>query len=130
MIKVSAKLSARARVGVAGLGLGMLMVMAGAGEVHAQDSRTLAKFLANCNTDRGDCRDNLHDYTVAAAAQGMICMPKDVSVNEAVSQELDWLRTAASQKEDLNSGNAEDGEWAAISTLYPCAGDNVQTATR
>ena len=130
MTKVSAKLSARARVGVAGLGLGMLMVMAGAGSVHAEDTRTLSRFLASCNSNNRDCRDNLHDYTLAASNQGMICMPKDVSVNEAVSQELDWLRSVAAQKADLISGSAEDGEWAAISTLYPCAGDNVQTATR
>jgi len=127
-MKVSAKLSARARAGMAGLSLGVLMVMAGAGVVHAQDSRTLSKFLANCAIDKGNCRDNLHDYTMAASTQGMICMPKDVSINQAVNQELDWLRTTAAQKDELNSGSAEDGEWAAISTLYPCASDSVHTA--
>lgn len=125
----SGRLLTWARAGVACLGLGMVLVSLGAGDAQAQDTRTLAKFLSNCNLDTANCRDNLHDYTMAANGQGMICMPKNVSVNEAVSQELEWLRSAAAQKEDLNSGSAEDGEWAAISTLYPCAGD-TQTAAR
>jgi len=127
MTMVSAKV--RARTGIACLSLGVLMALAGAGDVHAQDSRTLSRFLASCNTDMANCRDNLHDYTLAASTQGMICMPKDVSINEAVRQELDWLRNIAAQRDDLSTGSAEDGEWAAISTLYPCAG-STQTAAR
>ena len=129
MTMVTAQWSARARAGIACLGLGVVMALAGAGDVHAQDTRTLSRFLASCNTDMADCRNNLHDYTLAASTQGMICMPKDVSINEAVRQELDWLRNMAAQRDDLSSGSAEDGEWAAISTLYPCAG-NTQTAAR
>ncbi len=130
MTMASTQWSARARTGIACLSLGVLMVLTGTGKAHAEDTRTLAKFLANCNISSRDCRDNLHDYTLAASNQGMICIPKDLSINEAVSQELDWLRSAAAQKEDFSSGNAEDGEWAAVSTLYPCAGDSLQTATR
>ena len=127
MTTVSPKV--RVRAAFAYLGLGVLMAVASAGDSHAGDTRTLSKFLASCNADKASCRDNLHDYTLAASTQGMICMPKDVSISDAVRQELDWLRTMAAQRDDLNSGSAEDGEWAAISTLYPCAGD-TQTAAR
>lgn len=112
-------------------GLGMLTAFAGASDVHAEDTRTLAKFLSSCNGDWKTCRDNLHDYTYAASSQGMICMPKDLSMKEAVSQEFDWLRNVGAQKEEINSGNVEDAEWAAVSTLWPCANaTNAQTAER
>ncbi|MDE1939673.1 MAG: hypothetical protein KGI68_11670 [Alphaproteobacteria bacterium] len=131
MTRASARLSARMRAAAASLSLGMLMVLGGASDVHAQDTRTLAKFLSSCNSDRNGCRDNLHDYTLAASRQGMICMPKDLSINEAVGQELDWLRNVGAQKDEINNGNAEDAEWTAISTLWPCASDaTTETAAR
>ena len=92
------------------------------GTAHAQDTRTLQEFLRSCNTNFAACRDNLHDYIEAADTQGMICKPKSVSYNEAVAQSLDWLRQKGDQDAALAGGNAEDGEWTAISTLYPCAG--------
>jgi hypothetical protein len=117
----SKRLLAWARAGVACLGLGMVLVSLGAGDAQAQDTRTLAKFLSSCNLDAKDCRYNLHDYTMAAKDQNMICMPKDISINEAVDKELDWLRNVGAQKEDIYSGNAEDAEWTAMSTLWPCS---------
>ena len=90
------------------------------GTANAQDTRTLQEFLRSCNMNSANCRDNLHDYIEAADTQGMICKPKDVSYGEAVSQSLDWLRQKGDADQTLAQGNAEDGEWTAISTLYPC----------
>jgi hypothetical protein len=113
-----ARLSAKACA--AYLGLGVALVVAGTGNVQAQGTRTLATFLTSCNSDVTQCKYNLHDYTLAAADQGMICMPKGLSINDAISQELDWLRNVGAQKSDLYTGNVEDAEWAAMSTLWPC----------
>ena len=90
------------------------------GTANAQDTRTLQQFLRSCNTSASACRDNLHDYIEAADSQGMICKPKDVSHNRAVDQSLDWLRRKGDQDQALAQGNAEDGEWTAISSLWPC----------
>lgn len=90
------------------------------GPSQAQDTRTLQEFVRSCNMNNAACRDNLHDYIEAADTQGMICKPKNMSYNEAVAQSLDWLRDKGIQDQTLASGNAEDGEWAAISALYPC----------
>jgi hypothetical protein len=95
-----------------------------AGTANAQDTRTLQQFLRSCNSSSAACRDNLHDYIEAADSQGMICKPKGVSYNEAVEQSLDWLRRQGDQDQALAQGNAEDGEWTAISTLYPCNSNN------
>lgn len=93
------------------------------GSANAQDTRTLQEFLRGCNMNYAACRDSLHDYIEAADTQGMICKPKTMSYNDAVAQSLDWLR----QKGDdatLAKGSYEDGEWTAISTLWPCSGNN------
>jgi hypothetical protein len=90
------------------------------GTAHAQDTRTLQQFLRSCSSNYAGCRDNLHDYLEAADSQGMICKPKSMSYNEAVAQSLDWLRQKGDADPTLATGNAEDGEWTAISTLYPC----------
>jgi len=94
-------------------------VLVAAVPAQAQDNRTLEQFLSSCNIKATDCRLNLHDYIYAADTQGMICMPKDMSLNEAVDESLDWLRRNG-QDPALANGNAEDGEWTAISTLFPC----------
>lgn len=91
------------------------------GSANAQDTRTLQQFLRSCSSNYAACRDNLHDYIEAADSQGMICKPKNVSYNEAVAQSLDWLRQKGDADASLAGGNAEDGEWTAISTLYPCS---------
>ena len=90
------------------------------GTANAQDTRTLQEFLRSCNSNYAACRDNLHDYIEAADTQGMICKPKGISYNEAVAQSLDWLRQKGDADPSLAQGNAEDGEWSAISTLYAC----------
>jgi len=95
-----------------------------AATASAQDTRTLQQFLRSCNTSSAACRDNLHDYIEAADTQGMICKPKDMSYSEAVDQSLDWLRHQSDQDAALAQGNSEDGEWTAISTLWPCANNN------
>jgi hypothetical protein len=94
------------------------------GTANAQDTRTLQQFLRSCNSSAANCRDNLHDYIEAADTQGMICKPKDVSYGRAVDQSLDWLRRQGDQNQALADGNVEDGEWTAISTLYPCNNSN------
>ncbi|HUO97489.1 MAG TPA: hypothetical protein VMU01_02410, partial [Rhizomicrobium sp.] len=91
-----------------------------AASAQAQDSRTLSQFLHSCNANYAACRNDLHDYIEAADTQGMICKPKSMSYNEAVARSLDWLRERDFSDQALADGNAEDGEWAAISTLWPC----------
>ena len=96
-----------------------------AGGVRAADTRTLAQFTQDCNHGAVACHDHLQDYQRAAADQGFVCLPQGLSLNEATGQELDWLRKQGDADEKLNSGSAEDAQWTAISTLWPCKKDDA-----
>ncbi|MBU6297263.1 MAG: hypothetical protein KJS68_03375 [Alphaproteobacteria bacterium] len=89
----------------------------------AKETRSLSDFLSDCTRNSEACRENLHDYLLAAKTQGFICLPDDLSIDRAVSQELDWLRDHGNDDAALDNGNAEDAQWAAITTLWPCKKD-------
>jgi hypothetical protein len=90
------------------------------GGATATDTRTLSQFILVCNTSARSCHANLEDYLRAANDQGFICLPEGLSVEEAGSQELSWLRNEGASDDKLNHGTAEDAQWAAVSTLWPC----------
>lgn len=94
-----------------------------AGGARAADTRTYAQFTRDCYRDSIACRNNVQDYLHAAADQGLICLPQGLSLEEATGQELDWLRKQADADDKLNDGSAEDAQWTAISTLWPCKKD-------
>jgi hypothetical protein len=66
------------------------------------------------------------DYLRAADDQGFVCVPKELALEHAVSQELDWLRQQAAIDAALNNGFAEDAQWTAINTLWPCKQEQPQ----
>jgi len=86
----------------------------------AEDTRTLSQFILVCNTSARSCHANLEDYLRAANDQGFICLPEGLSVEEAGSQELSWLRKEGGSDDALNQGTAEDAQWVAINKLWPC----------
>ena len=86
----------------------------------ATDTRSLGDFLMTCGRDARVCNGNLEDYLRAAKDQGFICLPEDLSLDEAASQELSWLRKEGGSDDALNRGTAEDAQWTAINTLWPC----------
>ena len=95
-------------------------IMTVTGDVRAADTRTLSEFLSYCSTMSRECRGQLGDYLTAASTQGLICLPKDLPLEDAIDQELDWLRHTGAYDDKLFRGNVEDAEWAAASTLWPC----------
>ena len=97
----------------------MMAVLIGSGAA-ATDTRTLAQFILVCNSSPRSCHTNLTDYLRAAKDQGFVCLPEDLSVEEAASQELSWLRKDGASDDVLNQGTAEDAQWVAINKLWPC----------
>jgi hypothetical protein len=94
-----------------------VLIGSGAG---AEDTRTLAQFILVCGNSPRICHANLQDYLRAAKDQGFICLPEDLSLEEAASQELSWLRKEGAADDKVNQGTAEDAQWTAINTLWPC----------
>ena len=90
------------------------------GGATATDTRTLSQFILVCNTSARSCHANLEDYLRAANDQGFICLPEDLSLDEAADQELGWLRRDGGADDALNQGTAEDAQWVAINKLWPC----------
>jgi len=74
-------------------------------------------FMRECVRDEITCRVKLRDYVTAADQQKLICLPQDVSISQAVSEAMSWLRHTGDKYDD---GPYDDALWAAISTLYPC----------
>lgn len=89
----------------------------------AKETRSLSDFLSDCSKNSRVCHGNLHDYLLAAKNQGFVCPPDDLSMDRAVSLELDWLRKEGTADAALYNGNAEDAQWTAITTLWPCKKD-------
>lgn len=105
----------------------LLVCVAGAalmGPAAAADVPTLSQFLMNCDRDVTVCRLKLQDYITASTQQNLICLPKDVSVREASSQTLRWLRDVGTKDDKLYSSSYDDAVWQAISTMWPCKPDS------
>lgn len=86
----------------------------------AQSMPKLSDFLAGCYRDSGACRVKLKDYIVAGETQKILCRPKDVSVSEAVSDMLRWLRSDETHPASLNDQPFDDGLYEAAIKLFPC----------
>jgi hypothetical protein len=97
----------------------VVVVLLGSNAV-ANETRSLSDFLSDCSKNSRVCHGNLHDYLLAAKTQGFVCLPEDLPIDRAVNQELDWLRQQSSDDAALYKGNAEDAQWTAITTLWPC----------
>ena len=98
----------------------------GAGGASATDTRTLADFLLLCNNSPRGCHANLEDYLQAAKDQGFVCLPQDLSLDDAVRAELSWLQKQGAADDKLNQGSAEDAQWTAINALWPCKKEQPQ----
>lgn len=101
----------------------LLVLVAGAAMVtpaSAQELPTLSQFLASCSRDTGACKVKLKDYVTAAQSQQNICIPDGVSINQAVSETLRWLKYDTTRAPTLKDGPFDDGLFAATTTLYPC----------
>ncbi len=92
-----------------------------ASAASAQDVPTLSKFLSECFRDGNVCRMKMKDYVNAAVSQKSMCLPKDVSVNEAAAEILRWLRADDTHPASLNDQAFDDAIYAATLKLYPCA---------
>jgi nitroreductase len=92
----------------------------GTGGAGATDTRTLSEFLVVCRSSPRTCHANIEDYLLAARDQGFVCLPQDLSLKDAASEELSWLRNDGAADAALKQGTAEDAQWTAINTLWPC----------
>lgn len=90
---------------------------------QAQEVPKLRDFLMGCSRDTAPCKLKLKDYVTAANTQKIICLPKDVSTNEASGDVLRWLRSDAA--EPLKDAPYDDALFEAATKLYPCAADSV-----
>lgn len=90
---------------------------------QAQDVPKLRDFLMSCSRDSGPCKVKLKDYVTAANAQKIICLPKDVSINEAAGDVLRWLRSDVA--EPMKESPFDDALFEAATKLYPCAANPV-----
>jgi hypothetical protein len=96
-------------------------------EARAQDStddqpkESLSQFLARCDADATECRNELIDgFDVAADDMAFICPPDDLTEDQAADTELQWLRNAAAANGTLADGDEVDAEYTALNTLWPC----------
>jgi dGTP triphosphohydrolase len=100
--------------------LACVTVAAFAEAAPAQDLPTLSRFLITCSRESEACRVKMKDYVRAAVSQHSMCLPKDVSDREAISEILDWLRDDNTHPESLNDAPYDDAIYAATQKLYPC----------
>jgi hypothetical protein len=85
----------------------------------AEDLPKLSDFLSSCYRDNGACQQKIKDYVVASTSQHIICLPQDVSVREAASETLRWLRKDENSA-SLRDQPFDDGLYEASTKLYPC----------
>lgn len=87
----------------------------------AQDLPKLSDFLSKCARDSATCRTKVKDFVTASVSQKSICLPKDVSVYDAVSETLRWVKASDTHAPALNDAPFDDGLYEATTKLYPCA---------
>lgn len=86
----------------------------------AQNVPKLSEFLLSCSRDSGPCKLKVKDFVTAATSQKSICLPKDISISEASTAVLRWLKSdeiTATMKEEA----FDDALYDASIKLYPCA---------
>jgi len=86
----------------------------------AQDLPKLSEFLAKCYRDSASCKNRTKDFVAASVSQKSICLPKDVSINEAVSETLRWVKAEDTHPAAMNDAPYDDALYAATTKLYPC----------
>ena len=101
--------------------LAFAAVVALASAAPAQDLPPLSKFLSTCFREGNTCRMNVKDFVTAAVSQNSMCLPKDVSVTDATSEILHWLRADDTHPASLNDTPYDDAIYEATQKLYPCA---------
>lgn len=97
-----------------------LVLTAGVLPAAAADNRTLGEFLSDCKRHSDQCRLSVTDYLQAAVSQKMACLPEDRRMRYAVEDVIDAMRKVGDSDPKALEGNAEDVEWNAISTMFPC----------
>lgn len=101
---------------VLGIAVGTVLLVSAA---PAQPMPKLTEFLLSCSRDSGPCRAKVKDFVTASVTQKAICLPKDVSINQATSEAQSWLRSDAAQP--LREQPYDDALFEGVSKLYPCA---------
>jgi hypothetical protein len=86
----------------------------------AEDLPRLSDFLSSCYRDNGACQQKIKNYIEASKTQHIICLPEDVSVREAASATLSWLRKEENYPASLKDQPFDDGLFEASTKLYPC----------
>lgn len=89
--------------------------------ISAQNLPTLTQFLSECFRDSRICHMKLKDYVNASVSQKTMCLPNDVSVNDAADEMLHWLRAEDAHPASFYDAPYDDGLYAATQKLYPCA---------
>lgn len=89
---------------------------------RAGDDTTLSAWLAQCQSNRQKCLDELiYGYEAAYEDMGEVCPPASLTETDAAEAELRWLQNAAAYNSTLAAGKELDAEWTALHTLWPCS---------
>ena len=103
------------------LGAALVIVAAPFLAASAQDLPKLSDFLSKCSRDSSGCRSKVKDFVTASVSQKSICLPKDVSIYDAVTETLRWVKASDTHAQSLNDAPFDDGLYEATTKLYPCA---------
>lgn len=92
-----------------------------ASAAYADNDIALSAWLAQCQSERQKCLDDLtFGYETAYEDMAEVCPPANLAESDAAEAELRWLQNAAAYNSTLAAGKELDAEWTALHTLWPC----------
>ncbi len=87
----------------------------------AATRQSVAQYLDNCKSDERDCTMIAYNLILAGQNARYLCLPKSVSLDDAATQQVAWLRQHVVDHPRFASEDLEDAQWTAAEALWPCA---------
>ncbi|MBU6297262.1 MAG: hypothetical protein KGJ79_02895 [Alphaproteobacteria bacterium] len=85
------------------------------------ERQTLSQFLANCSGDQQNCTMLTYNVIQAGKSGRYICVPRDVTLDQAAARQLDWLKQEVQNNPRFANEDLEDAQWTAAGKLWSCS---------
>jgi hypothetical protein len=103
------------RIVIGALGIGLLV-----GGAAMAGGDPVSKYMGDCGASQSSCVRRATDVVVNGQNSHFICIPKGTTTDDAVQQEVEWLKKTARENPRFADTDMEDALWDGAAKLWPC----------
>jgi hypothetical protein len=98
-----------------------LAVLMSTGAGAGGERQSLSQFLASCSGSEQNCTMMTYNVIQAGKSSRYLCVPRDVTLDQAAIKQLDWLRQEVQNNPRFGNEDLEEAQWTAAGKLWSCA---------